>query len=279
MKRSSLDSLQAESLIDHSSGLSLRTCIEERLNPLLIAFTLMVVLVTLQLAMAPPLWGAQVRVLSLDTVAPLSDTPLFMVESASDARYLRGAEGIDYNGMEWELEEIEGDGSGLNISSDRDNLPLYPTELAQTSSDYEREILNAASFANDPRYLELPDDIPGRVADLSRDIAERFDTPFEKARAIEVFLKINYTYDLDFTPAPEDWEPNDWFLFESEEGICGNFASAFVVLARSSGIPARLAAGYYVRASEGDPFVYGHQAHAWAEVEFEGLGWIAFDAT
>ena len=251
----------------------------DRLNTVFIFLTVLLAISTTVMAIASPSWGEEVDVISLGQAAELSDAPLFMVESASDARYLRGAEGIEYNGMEWELEEIEGDGSGLNISSDRDNLSLYPTELAQTPSDYERETLNAASFVNDPRYLELPDGIPGRVADLSQDITKRFDTPFEKARALEVFLKINYTYDLDFTPAPEDWEPNDWFLFESEEGICGNFASAFVVLARSSGIPARLAAGYYVRASEGDQFVYGYQAHAWAEVEFEGLGWIAFDAT
>jgi transglutaminase-like putative cysteine protease len=267
------DLLLEESHLHHPSNFI------DRLNAVFIMLTVLLAIATTVMAVSSPNWGEQVGVISLGQATEPSDTPLFMVESTPDARYLRGAVGIDYNGMEWELEEIEGDWAGINISSDRDNLPLYPTELAQSPSDYEREILNAASFVNDPRYLELPDDIPGRVADISRDITERFDTPFEKARAIEVFLKINYTYDLDFTPAPEDWEPNDWFLFESEEGICGNFASAFVVLARSSGIPARLAAGYYVRAGEGDQFVYGNQAHAWAEVGFEELGWIAFDAT
>ena len=249
----------------------------DRLNTVFVFLTVLLAISTVAMAIASPGWGEEVDVLSLGRADSASDNPLFMVEGSSDARYLRGAVGIEYDGKEWSLEKVEGE--GLNISADRDELPLYPTELALSPSFHGRESLNAASLMDDRRYLELPDEIAPRIEDLSLEITERFDTPFEKARAIEVFLKINYTYDMDFAPAPSGWEPNDWFLFESEEGICANFASAFVVLARASDIPARMAAGYYVRAGSGEQFVYGDQAHAWAEVGFEGLGWVVFDAT
>jgi len=239
--------------------------------------TVLLVVATTATAIFSPQWGEQANVLSLGQAAPLSEDPLFMVESAADARYLRGAVGIDYDEGNWKLVKIEG--NGLEIYSSRDRLPLHPTEVAQTCSDYDSDTLDRISFIDDPQYLEMPDSISNRLKDLSHQITEGFDTPFEKARAIEVFLKVNYTYNLGFTPAPDNWEKNDWFLFESEEGICGNFASAFVILARASDIPSRLGAGYFVRAGEGEQTVYEDEAHAWAEVGFEDVGWLVFDAT
>ena len=136
-----------------------------------------------------------------------------------------------------------------------------------------------APFLEGSDYAQLPDNITDRVKNLSLQVTAGTAIPFEKARAIEVFLRKNYTYGLDFAPAPPEWEPNDWFLFESKKGVCGNFTSAFVVLARASGIPSRLAAGYFVPAGQGELAVFEDQAHAWAEVSFKELGWLAFDAT
>ncbi len=239
--------------------------------------TALLVLATIVMAIAGHYLNDSNNVLSLGSVSPLSSKPLFMVESTTEARYLRGAIGIDYGTKGWQL--VETDGNELEISPSRDRLPLHPTGLAQKYSEYEASVLNRASLIDTPRYLDMPDGISDRVRQLAQRITQRFDTPFERARAIEVFLKTDYTYNLDFVPAPNGWEPNDWFLFESKEGICGNFSSAFVILARASGIPSRMGAGYYVRAGDGEQLVYEDEAHAWAEVGFERLGWLVFDAT
>lgn len=223
--------------------------------------------------------SGQRATLSLGEVPPPSDAPLFMVESAPEARYLRGAIGIVYDGKDWRLQKAEGDGKDLNIHLSGDALPLHPTAQGQTYTAYDRDVLNMAMTIDDSQYLKLPNNISDRVKEISLQITEGYETSYEKARAIEVFLKLNYSYELGFSPAPSDWEPNDWFLFESKDGICGNFSSAFVVLARSSGIPSRLAAGYFIKSGEGEQAVYERQAHAWAEVGFEELGWIVFDAT
>ena len=71
----------------------------------------------------------------------------------------------------------------------------------------------------------------------------------------------------------------DWFLFESGKGTAGQFSSAFVVLARSVGIPARVVSGWAIAPVGVWQPVYSDQAHQWAEVPFDDLGWVAFDPT
>lgn len=225
--------------------------------------------------------STRVVTLSLREVAPPSGAPLFMVQSSPYARYLRSGVAIDYNGADWNLQKVAEVYEYLDGTSKTMQLiSPDPEELSRSYHDYNRDVLNQLSVLDDPQYLALPDNITDRMKELSESITIGMSTPFEKAKAIETFLKVRYDYDLDYVPAPNDWEPNDWFVFETKEGICGNFNSAFVVLARASGIPARLAAGYYILPSDRtqDP-VYPSQAHAWAEVGFEDVGWLAFEAT
>ncbi len=130
-----------------------------------------------------------------------------------------------------------------------------------------------------PEYLQLPDNITDRTKQLAEDITEDIASPYLKSKAIESYLKENYTYDLDYERAPDEYEPNDWFLFEEKKGVCSNFNSAFVMLSRSVDIPARLVSGYAIDEGEEEQTVFADQAHAWSEVKFKDLRWITFDAT
>lgn len=74
----------------------------------------------------------------------------------------------------------------------------------------------------------------------------------------------------------------DAFMFDTREGFCEHYASSFVYFMRAAGIPARVVVGY--QGGEYNPFenytmVYQYNAHAWAEVWFEGEGWVRFDPT
>lgn len=74
----------------------------------------------------------------------------------------------------------------------------------------------------------------------------------------------------------------DEFLFEQKAGFCEHFSSAFVVLMRSAGIPARVVTGYAggVRNRFGDYWVVRKMdAHAWTEVWLSGRGWVRVDPT
>ena len=148
---------------------------------------------------------------------------------------------------------------------------------------YSEQQLARAGAVDAPAYTQLPDDLPSRIRSLAEEITAEHATVYGKARALEQHLRNRYTYRFAGTVAdgrpPPGRDPVDWFLFDRREGTCGVFSSAFVVLARSIGIPARVVAGWVVEPSPRTQPVYTDQAHQWAEVAFEGLGWVRFDPT
>jgi transglutaminase-like putative cysteine protease len=131
------------------------------------------------------------------------------------------------------------------------------------------------------RYLALPDEVPARVLALARDLTATAPTPYDRARAIETYLRA-FPYDLNLPAPPSDQDVTDYFLFELQRGYCDYYATAMVVLARAAGLPARLVVGYaggsYDQAN-GRYLVTEADAHAWPEVYFPGYGWIEFEPT
>lgn len=131
------------------------------------------------------------------------------------------------------------------------------------------------------RYLRLPENLPERVIALARDLTATELTPYDRAVAIEQYLR-QFPYTLD-VPTPGVGEDiADYFLFELQEGYCDYYATSMVVLARAAGVPARLVVGY-INGSY-DPMnaryvVTEADAHAWPELYFPGYGWIEFEPT
>ena len=151
---------------------------------------------------------------------------------------------------------------------------LSPEQLREARSAYPPWILE--------RYLTLPDSVPERVISLARDLTAIAPTPYERATAIETYLRSTYPYTLNVPlPAPGT-DVVDYFLFTAQRGYCDYFATSMVVLARAAGLPARLAVGYV--SSDYDPLQAAYiiteaDAHAWVEVYFPGYGWITFEPT
>ncbi|MDR1211524.1 MAG: hypothetical protein LBK40_04750, partial [Spirochaetaceae bacterium] len=90
-----------------------------------------------------------------------------------------------------------------------------------------------------------------------------------------------YRYSLKPGIAP-DGDQLGYFLFEAKKGYCSYFAFAMTLLLRSQGIPARVAAGFFIDPDEGAFDYYPvrqDMAHAWVEVWFPGYGWIEYDPT
>ncbi|MBU2423986.1 MAG: DUF3488 domain-containing protein [Gammaproteobacteria bacterium] len=116
-------------------------------------------------------------------------------------------------------------------------------------------------------------------------LAEQFKTqyPEPKPRLWAMMRHFNtepFFYTL--TPPPLGPQQVDDFLFENKAGFCVHYAAAFIVMARATGLPARMVTGY--QGGEFNPqagyySVYQYMAHAWAEVWLEGEGWVRFDPT
>ena len=131
-------------------------------------------------------------------------------------------------------------------------------------------------------YLQLPHKIVTDVYGLTYSIVSGKSTPYQKALAIESYLKGNYRYTLTPNPPPDGVDFVSYFLLESHEGYCSYFASAMGVMARIVGIPSRYVEGYSVYPDpdeDGFTEVTGKSAHAWVELYFNGFGWLPFDPT
>jgi len=131
-------------------------------------------------------------------------------------------------------------------------------------------------------YTRLPEEFPERIRDLAFSVTDGAANNYERARMLERYLSLNYAYTLQPGPAPSDVDFVYHFLFDVQAGYCTYFATAFVTMARSIGLPARYVEGFMV---VGRPDAHGFynvlnsMAHAWAEVHFEGHGWVRFEPT
>ncbi len=178
-----------------------------------------------------------------------------------------------------------GESSSLTVSNgveDSDGV-IYEimSSVPSFSVDELRTAPEAVTADIAERYLGLPDTLTSRVAEEAQQIAAGQATTYDKMLALQAHFQ-GYEYSLDLGPRGED--PVETFLNE-RRGFCQQFAGTFALMARSLGVPTRVATGF----TWGDPStnddgntlytVTGRHAHAWPEVYFEGLGWVAFEPT
>lgn len=129
--------------------------------------------------------------------------------------------------------------------------------------------------------LQLPAGFNPRTATLARQWRQEAGSNDEAVvrRALQ-WITTDFSYTLDTPVAGRD--PIDEFLFGYKAGFCEHFSSAFVVLMRNAGIPARVVTGFAggTRNRVGDYWVVRRMdAHAWAEVWLPQRGWVRVDPT
>ncbi len=149
---------------------------------------------------------------------------------------------------------------------------LNAAKLRAASTDYPEEIGSV--------YLQLPV-LDARIPELARGVAAKARTPYDKAVAIETFLRSRFTYTLELTGKPGD-DPLPHFLFETHAGHCEYFASAMTIMLRTLGIASREVNGFLpgeFNDLAGDYIVRASDAHSWVEAYFPGTGWVTFDPT
>jgi len=130
-----------------------------------------------------------------------------------------------------------------------------------------------------PRTLQFADELRDRVAAGSAENSPERDIRLVDA-VLEQFRRGNYSYTL--TPPALGRNSVDDFLFDTREGFCEHYSSAFVFLMRAVGVPARVVTGYQggeLNPVDGFMTVRQSDAHAWAEVWLRGRGWVRLDPT
>jgi transglutaminase-like putative cysteine protease len=140
-------------------------------------------------------------------------------------------------------------------------------------------------LANRHVYLQLPSNVGIKAQQLVLQLITSINNQKDRdekivAAMLNYFRQQPFIYTKQPPLLPED--PIDQFLFESRQGFCEHYASAFTFLMRAAGIPARVVTGYQGGEfnSLGDYLIVRQSdAHAWSEVWLTGKGWTRVDPT
>ncbi len=174
-------------------------------------------------------------------------------------------------------------------AADSDSLVLSERELSEGDEidivsfvpNPTTDLLRSATTSNPPSpiYLQLPEGMPETVGNIAAEVTVGAASPFDQALALQGWFRDEFTYDIDVR-LDNSADAIEAFLNE-RRGFCQQFAGTFAVMARTLNLPARVAVGFTPGdlGSDGLYHVYGRHAHAWPEVWFDGIGWVAFEPT
>jgi transglutaminase-like putative cysteine protease len=240
------------------------------------------------------------------------------VPPAPDQRYFRAYVMGNYDGISWRYRDTAGPPPvALEASrSLRYQISLVPTHQhvlptldvpigAPAGASMRRDrVVMADKPVNDPltyalssateyrlepelgvhhrRWLLLPVGFNPRTLALGKAWRQRYGT--NDAAIVQAALNLFHDGGFRYTlaPAPLGRNAMDDFLFDTHEGFCEHYSSAFTVLMRAAGIPARVVTGYqggYWNKLGNYLLVRNSDAHAWSEVWLAGRGWVRIDPT
>jgi transglutaminase-like putative cysteine protease len=195
--------------------------------------------------------------------------PVFSISADGDWRYDRST--LDF------ISAAKGQ-TTAGLGYDLEALRLAPTAAQLAAAG------PAPSSVTLP-YTALPPDTPDRIRELARSLTAGLPTRFQRAVRLQDWFSHDggFRYSTDRAPGT-GLETLVRFLDDGpggRVGYCEQFAAAMAMMGRAIGIPSRVAVGFLRPTHEsGDTYVYSaHDLHAWPEMYFEGIGWVAFEPT
>lgn len=178
----------------------------------------------------------------------------------------------------------EAETSTLIVSNELPNSDGLTYEVTSVDPTVDEELLNRTGAVPDEiasRFLALPSDFPSELTSLAEDLTQEASTPYEQAIVLQEYFRSGFTYN-DQVDLQHDINSIQQFL-EVKEGYCQQFAGTFAALARSIGLPSRVAVGFTWGDQDAEnPNLYhvrGRHAHAWPEVWLPAAGWVPFEPT
>ncbi|WP_042398721.1 transglutaminase TgpA family protein [Streptacidiphilus carbonis] len=130
-------------------------------------------------------------------------------------------------------------------------------------------------------YTTLPKGFPAVIHDTAVSVTHGAGTAYDKAVALQNWFTTTGGFSYD-TTVKDDTSSNAMVDFlRNRKGFCVHFAGTMAAMARSLGIPARVAIGFTPgeQQPDGSWKVGTKNAHAWPELYFAGVGWLRFEPT
>ena len=162
-----------------------------------------------------------------------------------------------------------------------DLVPGERFTIVSVTPDFTTADLRAATTDNPPDEISLglPDDVPDTVSDVAAEVTTGATTDYDRLIALQNWFRNNFEYSAEV----QSGHGNDALenFLQIRRGYCEQFVATFAVMARTLGIPSRVAVGYTrgELRSDGWYSVFGRNAHAWPEIWFDGIGWVPFEPT
>lgn len=137
---------------------------------------------------------------------------------------------------------------------------------------------------------DLPAKMPAIIEETARRVTEDATNQYDQVIALQDYLRNNGSFAYSETaPVADGYDGNGIDVIakflEKKSGYCVHFSSAMAVMARTLGIPSRIAVGYApgsvvgVRDGQNQYEATSDDLHAWTEIYFEGAGWVSFEPT
>lgn len=137
------------------------------------------------------------------------------------------------------------------------------------------------------RYRAVPEETEPIVEQTARTVVGDLAAPYEQALALQRFFTGGEFEYSEQAPVDGGYDGSGAEIvarfLEARSGYCVHYASAMTLMARTLGIPARIAVGLLPGTRDPDApsefAVSSDDLHAWPELHFDGLGWVRFEPT
>ncbi|MER5308102.1 DUF3488 and transglutaminase-like domain-containing protein [Streptomyces sp. NPDC002773] len=130
-------------------------------------------------------------------------------------------------------------------------------------------------------YTKVPTSLPADVKATALRVTRGAGNDYEQAVKLQDWFARDggFRYDVE-VESGTGVQAISRFL-KDKEGFCVHFSFSMAAMARSLGIPARVAVGFMpgTTQTDGSVSVGIRDAHAWPELYFEGAGWTRFEPT
>ena len=153
-----------------------------------------------------------------------------------------------------------------------------PYWVSYKKYSYSEAALRASQAIGPEEALQVPAELEDYLTEKALLWSEGATTDYDKLVALQSYLLENFEFNESFPATPASYDPIRYFLSITKVGVGSHFNTALVLLARTLDIPARVVVGYTVKPDVEIQYVLPQQAYMYAEVEFENLGWVTFDA-
>lgn len=153
-----------------------------------------------------------------------------------------------------------------------------PGELADAEPARDAEAQAATALPESPGSTAGDAQVPA-FRKLAERVTDGADSGFARASALSDYLRTTERYDVTGLPG-HTYAQLRYFLDSSHRGTSEQFATAFAVLARSIGLPARVVVGFRPGVGgDGIWQVRSGDVLVWPEVAFDRIGWVPFFPT